>query len=244
MNWGHGGVQEPNFCDGNGNMIFGAVPDGAKITFGGHNNIVRISVGAKIASLSLAFPMSNSLFSLGSCFSRVHFSARIGQDCTIKIGDGVSTTSLCNISASEGSTITVGEDAMISSGVHIMTDDSHPIFDVRTGKRVNLPKDITLEGHVWVGRQVIILGGTTVGSGSVIGAASVVKGAFPNNCIIVGTPARMVRKDNAWERPHLANVQPGYKPDASFVEKSEAFWRETELPPAPKSFFRRLLGKR
>lgn len=50
--------------------------------------------------------------------------------------------------------------------------------------------------------------------------------------MIVGIPARIVRRNIAWERPHLSLTKPYYKPDASTVQKS-ASWNltiEDEVP--------------
>src|SRR5690606_37571054 len=69
--------------------------------------------------------------------------------------------------------------------------------------------------HVWLARRSVCLGGTRIGAGSVVGFGSIVKGRFPNNVVIAGSPARVVRKDIAWERPHLSMTRPFYKPDAS-----------------------------
>ena len=115
---------------------------------------------------------------------------------------------------------------MIASGNQIRTDDAHPIFNIETGERINMPSSISIGNHVWIGIRAVILGGTTIGDGSVIGMGSIVKDQFPNNCILVGTPAKIVRRDVAWERPHLTLSKPFYKPDASFVKKSP-YWNKT-----------------
>lgn len=85
----------------------------------------------------------------------------------------------------------------------IRTDDAHPIYDVRTGKRLNVSKDITIGDRVWVAYGATIFGGTQIGSGSIVGAYSVVKKRFPNNCVIAGIPAKVVRKDVFWERNNV-----------------------------------------
>jgi acetyltransferase-like isoleucine patch superfamily enzyme len=72
----------------------------------------------------------------------------------------------------------------------------------------------------------MILGGSSIGDGSVVGLGSIVKGSFPNNCILAGSPAKTVRRDIAWERPHLTLNKPFYKPDASCVKKSD-YWNKT-----------------
>jgi hypothetical protein len=45
-------------------------------------------------------------------------------------------------------------------------------------------------------------------------------------------PARVIRTDIAWERPHLSLAKPYYKPDASTITKSP-YWALTELPRRP-----------
>jgi acetyltransferase-like isoleucine patch superfamily enzyme len=157
---------------------------------------------------------------------------RIGQDSTVRIGRNVSSTSTVAMSATEGTTIVIGEDVMFASENQVRADDGHPIFDVRTGQRVNVSKSIRIGAHVWLGRMAVVLGGARIGSGTVIGYGSIVTGRIPNNCVAAGVPARVVRRDIAWERPHLSLVRPFYKPDATSVVKS-AYWQLTEVPARP-----------
>lgn len=83
---------------------------------------------------------------------------------------------------------------------------------------------------MWFGAQAVALAGADVGDGSVIGFRSIVNKKIPNNCIAVGSPAKVVRRNIAWERPHLSFVAPPYKPEASTVTKSEEFWNPTDEP--------------
>ncbi|MDD4353350.1 MAG: acyltransferase [Candidatus Nanoarchaeia archaeon] len=46
----------------------------------------------------------------------------------------------------------------------------------------------------WIGINVVILPGTKIGKNCVIGANSVVKGIFPDNVIIAGAPAKIIKK--------------------------------------------------
>lgn len=59
-----------------------------------------------------------------------------------------------------------------------------------------------------------------------VGLGSIVKGTFPNNCIVAGVPAKIIKKDIAWERPHLSTTKPYYKPNSSVVKKS-IYWNKT-----------------
>lgn len=200
-----------------------------QIRFRGANNRVEIAPDANLGRLSLVFDCDNGLVSIAGSSGVPKFSAsiRVGQDSSVAIGRNVSTTNQCVISATEGSSVVLGEDIMMASQNRLRADDGHPIFDVHTGQRVNPSRPITVGNHVWLAVGAVLLGGADVGDGSVIGTQSLVTGRIPNNCIAVGSPARVVRRDIAWERPHLSLVKPYYKPDASTVVRSP-YWKPTQ----------------
>jgi acetyltransferase-like isoleucine patch superfamily enzyme len=214
------------------------------ITFRGSNNVVRVHEKARIGRLSIVFDCDDGLFELGPSQGVPAFlgNIRVGQDASVRIGRNVSTTATVVISAVEGTSVTVGDDVMLASGNQLRADDGHPIFDVRTGKRVNRSRSITVGNHVWLAFDAVLLAGAEVGDGSVVGFRSVVKGKIPNNCIAVGAPARVVRRDIAWERPHLSLIRPFYKPDASTVKKSERYWNLTEVEAVDEAPVVRSLG--
>lgn len=199
------------------------------VTLRGSNNRIAIDAKARIKKLNLVMDCDNGTLTVGPNSKHgFDMSIRIGQDATVAIGADVTTTSRCIVSAVEGATVSIGNDVMIASETQIRADDGHPIFDVRTGKRVNPVKDIRIGDHVWLAAQAVALAGANVGNGTVVGFRSLVTGRLPNNCVAAGSPARVVRRHIAWERPHLSFVAPPYKPDASTVTKSEKYWRLTE----------------
>ncbi len=215
--------------DGNEVVTSAAYEKNIAITFRGRNNRVVIAEGCRIEKLSVVFDCDNGTLTIGHN-RRVKgglWGIRVGQDATVSIGDNVSSTGVCIVSAVEGVTVRIGNDVMIASQNQIRADDGHPIFDVHTGLRVNPAEDITIGNHVWLALGSIVLAGGRVGDGTVIGLNSLVTGKVPNNCIAVGSPARVVRRDIAWERPHLSYVEPFYKPDASTVRTSERYWNPT-----------------
>ena len=70
------------------------------------------------------------------------------------------------------------------SGSH-NSDDYNPISE---------NQEIVLEGENWIGANVTILGGVTVGKGTIIGAGSVVNKNLPPYTICVGNPCKVLRK--------------------------------------------------
>jgi acetyltransferase-like isoleucine patch superfamily enzyme len=219
------------YTDDRGNSIEVTGPvEGAsiRVNFRGSNNHLVVGLPVRLGRLVIDFDCDNGLVRLGPSANVPAFSAaiRVGQDSKVLIGRNVSCTSTVAMSATEGTTIAIGEDVMFASENQVRADDGHPIFDVRTGKRVNVSKSIRIGDHVWLGRFSTLLGGARIGSGSVIGYGSIVTGHVPNNCIAAGVPAHVIRKDVAWERPHLSLTKPHYKPDASTITKS-AYWART-----------------
>ena len=67
-----------------------------------------------------------------------------------------------------------------------------------------IEKDTQIGTSCFVGFGTCILPGTTVGDHCIIGSNAVLKGSFPDNCVIVGAPAKVVkiyRKDlSKWEK--------------------------------------------
>ncbi len=52
---------------------------------------------------------------------------------------------------------------------------------------------VTIEDDVWIGAHVVVVAGTTIGQGSVIGAGAVVTKDIPSYSIAVGVPAKVIR---------------------------------------------------
>ena len=68
-----------------------------------------------------------------------------------------------------------------------MDDDGHTF---RNHKQV---KAITIGNNVWIGANSIILKGVNLGDNVVVGTGSVVTKSFPNNSVIAGVPAKLIK---------------------------------------------------
>ena len=126
----------------------------------------------------------------------------IGDEVTIN-GEFWGNTTLHTM---ESTKINIGNDCMISGNVVIRTTDGHSIINSK-GKRINIPNNINIKKHVWIGMNSIILKGVTIASGSIVGANSVVTHSFNNHSIIAGNAAKEINKNNDfdWNRKQGSN---------------------------------------
>lgn len=178
----------------------------------------------------IRFIGNNNICIIKSCSHPKSFFGEIqcGHGCSVTIGKDVSVQARVFITTAEQSQVVVGDDCMLSCEIQIRAEDSHAIYDVVTGERVNESKDIIIEDHVWLGYRCTVLQGTHIREGSVVGFGSIVKGNFPNNCAIAGVPAKVVKKNIAWERPHISYSQPIIKTHSSQIKKTEQYWNLTK----------------
>lgn len=130
----------------------------------------------------------------------------------VTINDSCTFEANLEIRSNYGKKIVIGCDCMFSYDICLQAGDGHAIFDVNTARCINgtgkaaANKDrIVIGEHVWVGKNAFILNGTNIGDGSIVGARSLVKGIFPNNCSVGGNPAKQLRTDIAWSRNGYAD---------------------------------------
>lgn len=91
--------------------------------------------------------------------------------------------------------IIIGDDCMIGPNVSIVTA-MHPVSPKLRVHKIQYNKPVHLGKNVWVGAGAIILPGVTIGDNSIVGAGSVVTHDVEENSIVVGSPARVLRKIN------------------------------------------------
>lgn len=113
----------------------------------------------------------------------------------IEIADHVVISNDVTLNAS--SSIRIGERTTIASGVRILTTD-HDSKDPRFAPR---KAPVTIGSHVWIATNAILLKGTTIGDGSVIGAGAVVSGEIAPLSLVAGNPGRVFGKRAPFERP-------------------------------------------
>ena len=116
------------------------------------------------------------------------------------------STNLCgkiHLACTEGKSIRIGRDCLFSSEIVFRTGDSHSIVDME-GKRINLPEDIVIGDHVWMGYRVIISKGVKIPDNTVVGTGAIVTKEFDEeNTILAGVPARVVKSGIDWSLDRL-----------------------------------------
>ncbi|QPZ38859.1 sugar O-acetyltransferase [Paramicrobacterium chengjingii] len=114
------------------------------------------------------------------------FASDFGKNITL--GKRVFINSGCRFQDQAG--VTIGDDCLIGHNAVFATLN----HDIDPLHRADMhPGPITLGNNVWLGANVTVLPGVTIGEDAVVGAASVVTKDVPPGMIVVGSPARIVR---------------------------------------------------
>lgn len=90
------------------------------------------------------------------------------------------------------STIEIGDNCMFAPNVQLYTT-THPLHPVKRNSGLEYAKPIKIGDNVWLGGGVIVTPGVTLGNNVVVGAGSVVTKSFPDNVVIAGNPARIIK---------------------------------------------------
>ena len=98
--------------------------------------------------------------------------------------------------------ISIGNNCLIASKVFI-SDHNHGDLDgdstlnspnTPPGSRPLSSNSILIGDNVWIGENVCILPGVIVGNGVIIGSGTILTKSVPSNCVIVGSPPKIIRR--------------------------------------------------
>ncbi|WP_430899220.1 MULTISPECIES: DapH/DapD/GlmU-related protein [unclassified Paraflavitalea] len=106
----------------------------------------------------------------------------------IKFGKGIFINHGCTFLDLGG--ITIDDDVQIGPKVNIITEN-HPL-DPAQRKNLDL-KSVHIKRNAWIGAAATILPGVTVGENAVIAAGAVVTKDVPDNAIVGGVPAKLIK---------------------------------------------------
>lgn len=118
---------------------------------------------------------------------------------SIEIGAWTSFHGASIITAHEPARISIGAECLVGPDCTFSASDVHKVLDQHTRTRLNPAGDIVIGKHVWFAPRTTVLRNTTVGRECVVGVGSVLKGEYPDNSMVAGAPARVVRSGVTWE---------------------------------------------
>jgi acetyltransferase-like isoleucine patch superfamily enzyme len=117
----------------------------------------------------------------------------IGEKATAEFGRGY-VTGRTTFIIMHG--LKIGDGCAISWGCQFLDDDFHHLD--YPGKKEKGNK-IEIGDHVWIGSDVTLLKGVVIPDGCVIASGSTVTSSFiTKNCLIVGSPARIIKENISW----------------------------------------------
>lgn len=118
----------------------------------------------------------------GNCYIKNPNKISLGRN--VSINDGCYLNGLGEIE--------IGNNVAISAGAIIVSTGLDP--NTIAKEKIHINKKITIGNNVQIGAGAIILSGIVVGDNVIVGAGSVVTRDVENNCIVVGNPAKVLRK--------------------------------------------------
>lgn len=116
---------------------------------------------------------------------RIYFpNVTIGADTWVGAG--------CHLSSTRTAAVQIGERCDIGPGVFFVTG-SHELGGESRRAGAGSSESISVGDGTWIGARATFTAGASVGSGCVVGAGALVREKFPDNVMLVGVPARILR---------------------------------------------------
>ncbi len=133
----------------------------------------------------------------------------IGVKCNGKV------TMYCNpykVFGSEPWLITLGDNVYITSGVRFITHDGGTLILRKEIPDLEITKPIKVGDDVYFGLNCMVMPGIKIGNRCIIAAGSVVTKDIPDNSVVAGVPAKIIKSTDAYlqkiekESLHLGNL--------------------------------------
>ena len=130
---------------------------------------------------------------LGSVGEKVWIAKRFCFDNGKNIFIGNNFTGNFNLTILDIKEVYIGDNVMIGPNTTITTV-THPITPKGRREHLAQASEIKIGNDVWLGANVTVLPGVTIGNNVVIGAGAVVNKDIPDNSLAVGVPAKVIRE--------------------------------------------------
>lgn len=170
----------------------------SSFSFKGNNNCITFDDNANMYYTNINIVGDNNKVTFNGCSGILSLVLR-GNNCKVTIGKYSTMETCYMVCMGEENSITIGNDCMFSGKVEIWNSDTHLITDMDSNG-INPSKPINIGNHVWLGKDVKILKGVTIGNNSVVGMGSIVTKDIPDNSIAAGNPAIIIKNNIKWEK--------------------------------------------
>lgn len=130
---------------------------------------------------------------LGSTGERLYLESNFRCDYGYNIHVGENFYANFDCTLLDGGRITIGKNCMMAPGVHIYTN-THPVNAEQRITEVEYTKPVTIGDNVWIGGRAVINPGVTIGHNVVIASGAVVIKNVPDNVVVGGNPAKIIKK--------------------------------------------------
>jgi acetyltransferase-like isoleucine patch superfamily enzyme len=116
-----------------------------------------------------------------------------GEEVALSIGDGTSIAGTCVLSAVSsvrlGRKVLLARNVYVSDHIHAYDDPTAAVLD----QGLTRVEPVEIADGAWLGQNVVVCPGVTIGAGAVVGANAVVTADVPARSVAVGAPARVIR---------------------------------------------------
>ncbi len=132
-----------------------------------------------------------------------HLRMETTENGSIQIGDDVVISQ--NVHITSGGKLEIGTRSLILANVFITNiDHEYQELGTHVVKQKLIIKETKIGDNCFIGMGAAIMAGTILGKQCVVGANAVVRGQFPDYCVLAGAPAKIVKKYNpdteVWEK--------------------------------------------
>jgi len=125
---------------------------------------------------------------MGYDFSRIRilqpFTIDFGNQCRIADGVFINHSFVGSLAAG----LTIEEGVQIAPQVTVLTVNHDPYM-----RHVCICRPVTIKRFAWIGARATILPGVTIGENAIVGAGALVTHDVPDNAVVVGSPAKVLK---------------------------------------------------
>ncbi|UJS27658.1 sugar O-acetyltransferase [Macrococcoides canis] len=156
----------------------------AKLMTRRYNNLPEDDVNARCQLIKEIF---------GTTGEHIHVEANIRVDYGYNIYVGENFYSNHDLTILDVAPVTIGDNCMVAPGVHIYTA-THPIDPMERNSGLEYAKPVVIGDNCWIGGRSIINPGVTIGNNVVIASGTVVTKDVPDNVVVAGVPAKVIKQ--------------------------------------------------